>query len=145
VGEVMKTAYKIQILVTLLAVALFVWFWWERNYGAVEGYQIVHAVYLTNQDALVDNGAVCYTREQLLRAVTSPGVLDQAGMNAFKLHEQGLIACMMSNCTVKEVDVGTGDIGFIILKKSQTNGVSFTVIKGPSRFLLFNHSEAQQK
>jgi hypothetical protein len=137
----MKTAFKIQILAGILIVALLVWWWWAANI-AVEEYQIVHAVYLTNQDVLIDNGAVCYTREQLLRAVTSPGVLDQAGMNAFNLHEHGLIACMMSNYTVKEV-VGRGDIGLIILKKSPTNGVSFTVVQGHSRFLQFNYSEAQ--
>jgi hypothetical protein len=142
VGEVVKTAYKILAVAVMVAVALFLWFWWERQYYAGETYQIVHAVYLTNQDALVENGAVCYTREQLLRAVTSPAVLDQAGMNAFNLHEHGLIACMMSNHTVKEV-VGRGDIGFIILKKNPTNGVSFTVVKGTSRFLQFNYSEAQ--
>ena len=136
----MKTGLK--IFAAIMGASLLVLLLWVRSF-APDKYEIVHAVFLTNQDALVDNGAVCYTKEQLMRAVTSPGVLDQAGMNAFKLHEQGLLACMKSNYTVKAVVAGAGDVGFIILKKSRTNGVSFTVIKGPSRFFQFNYSEAQ--
>ena len=127
----------------LVGLALVVLLLVVRHYRA-EQYQIIHAVFLTttNYGELEKPAALCYSNEQLTQAVKTPAILDEAGMKAFNLDGTNLIACIVSNYTVEKV-LGRQNFGLIILRKSQTNGVSFTVFKGTKRFLQFNYPEAQ--
>jgi hypothetical protein len=131
----MKTRFKIGI-VLILGILVFVLF--IQRFRA-EHYRIVYTAFLTgtNLDVLSGPEALCYSNKQLKEAVKRSDILDRAGMLAFNLDEPDLMACIISNCTVQEI-VGRDDFGLIILKPSQTNGISFTVFKGTKRFLQFN-------
>ena len=114
------------------------------RYYRAEHYQIVHTAFFptTNWDALEQPAILCYSNEELKQSVNAPAVQDKLGMKSFDLDRGGLIACVLSNYVVEKV-VGRQNFGLIILRKSQTNGISFTVFKGTKRFLQFNYSEAQ--
>ena len=106
-----------------------------------EQYQIIHAVFLTptNQAVLHESAALCYSNEQLAQAVQAAAIVDEVGMRAFNLDGTNLIACIVSNYTVEKI-VGRQGFGLIVLRKSHTNGVSFTVFKGTKRFLQFYYT-----
>jgi len=127
----------------LVGLALLVFLLVVRHYRA-EQYQIIHAVFLTttNYGDLQQPATLCYSNEELTQAVKTPAILNEAGMGAFNLDGSNLMACIVSNYTVEKV-LGRQNFGLIILRKSQTNGVSFTVFKGTRRFLQFNYPEAQ--
>lgn len=114
-----------------------------RHYKA-ERYQIIHAVFLSTPktSVLQEPATLCYSNEQLTQAVKEPELLDQAGMKSFNLDGTDLIACIVSNYCVEKV-VGRQNFGLIILRRSETNGISFTVFRGRKRFLQFHYPEAQ--
>jgi len=136
----MRTAWLIGAL--FFSVALVILVFLAQHYRA-ERYQIIHTAFVsgTNQDALVEVAAICYSNEQLRKAVKDTNILDQAGMSAFNLDKPDLVACVISNYTVKEV-VGRDELGFIVVRKSLTNGISFVVFKGKKRMLQFNYLDA---
>ncbi|MFA6546083.1 MAG: hypothetical protein WCS99_16815 [Limisphaerales bacterium] len=109
-----------------------------------ERYEIVHTAFLstTNQEALLKQGTVCYSNKELKDAVQIGEFLDQAGMKSFNLDETNLIACVISNYTVERV-VGRQNFGLILVQKSATNGISFTVFRGKKRMLQFNYQDAR--
>jgi hypothetical protein len=137
----LKTALRVGGI--LIGAGLIILLLLVHHYRA-EQYQIIHAVFLTttNQDMLRQPAALCYSNEELRQAIKTFKVLDQAGMKSFNLDGTNLIACVIPNHTVERV-LGRQDFGLIILRKSPTNGISFTVIKGTKRFLQFNYQNAQ--
>ena len=128
--------------------AEFIRVWVEDNGIGIayrgERYQIVHSAFLsvTNRDVLSQEAILCYSNDQLAKAVKSKAILDEAGMGRFNLDESNVIACIVSNYTVERV-VGRQNFGLIVLQRSPTNGISFTVFKGTKRFLQFNYPDSQ--
>ena len=96
---------------------------------------------VTEIEAITADASLTPT-ERLRQAVKAPELLDQAGMKALNLDGTNLIACVVSNYCVEKV-VGRQNLGLIILRRSETNGTSFTVFKGTKRFLQFHYPEAQ--
>src|SRR2546421_1229466 len=123
----------------LTGVALIVFLFWAQYYRAEE-YQIVHTAFVvgTNQNLISSRSAICYSNEQLRRAVKETNVLERAGLTPYNLDQPNLIACIISNYVVEKV-VGRANLGFILVHQSTTNGISFTVFKGTKRFLQFNY------
>ena len=129
---------KFLLIGAVLLGAVLVLFVVLTNFSHAERYRIVHASFLPGLDAssLPAPGVVCYSSQDLRHAVKATNVLDQAGMSSFNLDEGDLTVIIVSNHVVQEV-VGQGGIGFIRVRKSPTNGVSFTIVKGKKRLLQF--------
>jgi hypothetical protein len=110
----------------------------------VEQYQIIHTAYfsVTNKDLLNHPAVLCYSDAQLREAGVITNALDQACMNSFNSDRTDLIACIVPNYIVERI-VGRQDIGFIVLRKSPTPGISFTLFKGTKRFLQFNYQDTR--
>jgi len=122
---------------TFLAVAVIVALLLVRQLCA-DRYRIVHAAFIPgmNREALPADGVVCYSSRDLGQAIHSTNILEQAGMTHFNLDASDLTAIVVSDHVFEQV-VGQCGIGFIHVRKSATNGVSFTVVKGKKRLLQF--------
>ncbi len=105
-----------------------------------ERYEIVQAVFIvtTNIQTLNQPAALCYSNKELRDAAMLFEGLNLVDMKTVDLDGSHYMACIGPNHTVDKV-VGRQDFGLIILHKSTTNGVSFTLFKGTKRFLQFNY------
>lgn len=123
----------IVIVIVALIVGVFVF---QKQ---TERYQVIYSTFLTltNKEAIPKQAAICFSDKELKEAV-QPSVLQAAGLKSLDLNQPDLILCVLLNYNV-EMAVGRGNLGFIGVRRSATNGVSFTVLKGTKRMLQLNY------
>lgn len=136
---------KIFLFIGIAALGFLVCILYINRYRG-EKYQILYTVFVPGGELdLPDRQSViCYSSEQLRQALKSTDILERFGANAYDLDKPDIIACVISNYTVEKV-VGRQGFGLIVLQRSPTNGVSFTVFRGTKRFLQFYYPQSTKK